>query len=258
MKLPLIAAATLGLLSVPLPANAQLFGNLDNSTVLGGAAGGSLGAIAGSRIAGSGNRTEGAIIGGVAGGLLGSAYGNSQSTNPSNPYAGRFNPGFNQRNLVGTGIGAGVGGVVGSRIAGSGNRTQGALIGAAVGGAAGYGIANHTAPRAYHYGSGVHAPVRGYGYSAGAQSGPTSAHGQPAYIQTYESKPAYASPYRAPNSLTVTHSHPHTHPAPRAAIAAPYPPKPAKRVKQPLPERPGLYCFHGRPGIYTAQGKRVG
>ena len=138
------AAALILALAGSTTANAQLFGGLDNNTILAGGAGAGLGALAGSRIAPRGNRTEGAAIGALVGGLGGAAYGNSQSRFAGNPYAGQFNPGFNGRNLVGTGAGAVIGGAIGSNIAGSGNRQEGTAIGAVLGGAAGYALANRS------------------------------------------------------------------------------------------------------------------
>lgn len=125
-----------------ITANAQLFGGLDNNTILGGGAGAGLGALVGSGIAPRGNRTEGAAIGALVGGLGGAAYGNQQSQFAGNPFAGQFNPGFNGRNLLGTGTGAVIGGAIGSNIAGSGQRQEGTAIGAVLGGAAGYALAN--------------------------------------------------------------------------------------------------------------------
>lgn len=143
-------AALLALALMPAPAQAQLIGNLDNSTLLGGAVGAGLGGVIGSNIAPDGQGDEYTAIGAVAGGLAGAAYGNSRSTYAGNPYAGQFNPGFNSRNLVGTAIGAGVGGAIGSNLAGSGQRQEGTAIGAVLGGAAGYSLATRTArPRYY-------------------------------------------------------------------------------------------------------------
>ena len=175
MKLLLGSAAALALITVPATANAQLFGNLDNNTVLGGTAGAGLGAVLGSQIAPSGNRTEGAAIGALAGGLLGASYGNSRSNYYGNPYAGQFNPGFNGNNLLGAGVGAGLGGVIGSNLAGSGNRQEGTAIGAALGGLAGYAVANRrqnarfgTPAYGSGYGGGYGAPAYGGGYGAPA------------------------------------------------------------------------------------------
>lgn len=123
-------------------ASAQLFGGFDNNTILAGGAGAGLGALVGSEIAPRGNRTEGAAIGALVGGLGGAAYGNSQSQFAGNPYAGQFNPGFNGRNLLGTGAGAVIGGAIGSNIAGRGQRQEGTAIGAVLGGAAGYALSN--------------------------------------------------------------------------------------------------------------------
>ena len=136
-----VAALTLTL-ALSTTANAQLFGGLDNNTVFAGGAGAGLGAVIGRQIAPRGNRTEGAAIGALVGGLGGAAYGNQKSRYGGNPYAGQFNPGFNGRNLIGTGAGAAFGGVIGSNIAGRGRRQEGTAIGAVLGGAAGYALAN--------------------------------------------------------------------------------------------------------------------
>ncbi|MEP6342804.1 MAG: glycine zipper domain-containing protein [Maricaulaceae bacterium] len=136
-----VAALTLTL-ALSTTANAQLFGGFDNNTVLAGGAGAGLGAVIGRQIAPRGNRTEGAAIGALVGGLGGAAYGNQKSRYGGNPYAGQFNPGFNGRNLIGTGAGAALGGVIGSNIAGRGQRQEGTAIGAVLGGAAGYALAN--------------------------------------------------------------------------------------------------------------------
>lgn len=149
MKILTLGAATLALLALPLTANAQLFGGFDNNTLLGGAVGAGLGGAIGSNLAGAGVRNEGTAIGAALGGLAGAAYGNSRSNFGGNPYAGTFNPGFNGGNLVGTGIGAGLGGVIGSNLAGSGQRQEGTAIGAVLGGLAGYGIANARANQGY-------------------------------------------------------------------------------------------------------------
>ena len=159
-------AAALALLAFPVSAQAQLFGNLDNSTLLGGTAGAGLGAVLGSQIAPSGNRTEGAAIGALAGGLLGASYGNSRSTYYGNPYAGQFNPGFNGRNLLGAGIGAGIGGALGSNLAGSGQRQEGTAIGAVLGGLAGYSLANRGQGSRYD-GPAYGGPAYGGGYVGG-------------------------------------------------------------------------------------------
>lgn len=223
MKLFLLGAMTLAGFGAPMTANAQLFGSVDNNTLLYGGAGAGLGAFAGSQIAPSGNRTEGAAIGAVAGGLLGAAYGNSRSTYYGNPYAGQFNPGFNQRNLIGTGIGAGLGGVIGSNIAGSGQRQEGTAIGAALGGLAGYTIANRTAPRPMRYGSTPHYPSYGpayvqsyaptyaqqeYGYGYPHQPrvtyAPAQPHYQPQYQSHYQTQAYYPSAYQGQAAPTPT------------------------------------------------------
>lgn len=142
MKFLFSTAAIAALICVPATASAQLFGGLDNNTVLGGTVGSGLGAVIGSQIAPSGNRTEGSAIGAVVGGLAGASFGNSRSNFAGNPFAGQFNPGFNGQNLAGSAIGAGLGGVIGSNLAGSGQRQEGTAIGAVLGGLAGYSIAN--------------------------------------------------------------------------------------------------------------------
>jgi len=203
MKLFLLGAVTLAGFGAPMAANAQLFGSVDNNTLLYGGAGAGLGAFAGSQIAPSGNRTEGAAIGAVTGGLLGAAYGNSQSTYYGNPYAGQFNPGFNQRNLIGTGIGAGLGGVIGSNIAGSGQRQEGTAIGAALGGLAGYTIANRTAQRPMRYGSmpqyssygPSYGPSYGHPHQPRVTYAPAQPHYQPYYQSHYTTQAYYPSVY---------------------------------------------------------------
>lgn len=127
---------------VSTTANAQLFGGLDNNTLLGGLTGAGAGAGLGAIIAPSGNNVEGAAIGALVGGLGGAAFGNQQSQFAGNPFAGQFNPGFNGRTLIGTGAGAALGGALGSNLAGSGNRQEGTAIGAVLGGAAGFALAN--------------------------------------------------------------------------------------------------------------------
>ncbi len=145
MKYLTLTAAATALLFAPATANAQFFGSgLDNSSVLGGLGGAGIGGALGSRIAGSGNRTEGAAIGAVLGGLAGTSYGNSQSSYYGNPYAGSFNPGFSGNSLLGTTAGAGIGGVIGSNLAGRGQRQEGTAIGAVVGGLAGYALTNRS------------------------------------------------------------------------------------------------------------------
>lgn len=134
-----VIALTLG---TSTAANAQLFGGFDNNTILAGGAGAGLGALIGSEIAPRGNNTEGAAIGALIGGLAGASYGNQQSNFAGNPYAGQFNPGFNGRNLLGTGAGAVLGGAIGSNLAGSGVREEGTAIGAVLGGVAGYALSN--------------------------------------------------------------------------------------------------------------------
>lgn len=203
MKLIFGSVATLALLSIPMAAQAQLFGNFDNNTLLGGAAGAGFGAVLGSQLAPSGNRTEGAAIGAVAGGLLGAAYGNSQSSYYGNPYAGQFNPGFNQRNLIGAGIGAGLGGVIGSNVAGTNQQQEGTAIGAVIGGLAGYTLANR-AGRSQRYGAApAYTNYGGYGYGP-AYHQPS----YPAYQPQYHYQPQFVprvvyTPAPAPYSVAA-------------------------------------------------------
>ena len=152
-----ILAFALGLSTT---SHAQLFGGLDNNTLLGGATGAGLGAVIGSNIAPSGNRTEGSAIGALVGGLAGASFGNQRSTYYGNPYAGQFNPGFNGGNLFGTLAGAGIGGAIGSNLAGSGVRQEGTTIGATLGGLAGYALAN----RGRGQSSRQHVPAYGQAY----------------------------------------------------------------------------------------------
>ncbi len=144
MKILSITVAAAALLLAPTTANAQLFGGLDNSTVLGGLAGAGLGGAIGSNLAGSGNRDEGTAIGAALGGLAGASFGNRNSNYYGNPYAGSFNPGFSGRSLLGTAVGAGLGGAIGSNLAGSGVRQEGTAIGAVLGGLAGNALSKRT------------------------------------------------------------------------------------------------------------------
>jgi len=169
MKILMTTVAIATMAFVPTTAQAQLFGGLDNGTLLGGTVGAGLGGAIGSNLAGSGQRDEGTAIGAVVGGLAGASFANSRSNFGGNPFAGQFNPGFNGRNLVGTGIGAGLGGVIGSNLAGSGVRQEGTAIGALLGGAAGYALSNRGSSR---YGGG--APQGGFapgGYVGGPIGG---------------------------------------------------------------------------------------
>lgn len=169
MKILMTTVAVAAMAFVPATAQAQLFGGLDNGTLLGGTVGAGLGGAIGSNLAGSGQRDEGTAIGAVVGGLAGAAYANSRSNYYGNPYAGQFNPGFNTRNLVGTGIGAGLGGVIGSNLAGSGQRQEGTAIGAVLGGVAGYALSNRGSSRYGNYGSqgGYLSGPAGNGYVGG-------------------------------------------------------------------------------------------
>ena len=169
MKRLLSTAAIAVAAFFPVSASAQFIGNLDNTTVLGGLGGAGLGGVIGSQIAPSGNRTEGAAIGAVVGGLAGTSFGNSRSNFAGNPFAGQFNPGFNGRNLAGTAVGAGLGGVIGSNIAGSGQRQEGTAIGAVIGGLAGYSLANGRSNSRY---GGSPVPVNTGGFRGPIASGP--------------------------------------------------------------------------------------
>ena len=172
MKILMTTVAIAAMAFVPATAQAQLFGGLDNGTLLGGTVGAGLGGAIGSNLAGSGQRDEGTAIGAVVGGLAGAAYANSRSNYYGNPYAGQFNPGFNGRNLVGTGIGASLGGVIGSNLAGSGQRQEGTALGAVLGGAAGYALSNRrTSPYGSYglQGGYVSRPV-GNGYVGGGHA----------------------------------------------------------------------------------------
>ena len=180
MKLLMTTAAIAAMAFVPTAAQAQLFGGLDNGTLLGGAVGAGLGGAIGSNLAGSGQRDEGTAIGAVIGGLAGASYANSRSNYYGNPYAGQFNPGFNGRNLVGTGIGAGLGGVIGSNLAGSGQRQEGTAIGAVLGGVAGYALSNRGSSRYGNYGpQGGYSsgPMLGGGYVDGGYGPNGHVHG---------------------------------------------------------------------------------
>lgn len=166
----LTLTVALAALTIAPAAQAQLFGGLDNNTVLAGAVGAGIGGAIGSNLAPNGQGDEYTAIGGVLGGLAGASYGNSRSHYAGNPYAGRFNPGFNGRNLVGTGVGVALGGAIGSNLAGRGVRQEGTAIGALVGGAAGYALANRGASRyGGNYGGVVPA---GPGFGGPGFSGP--------------------------------------------------------------------------------------
>lgn len=182
MKLLTVTVATAALMTLPMSAQAQLFGGLDNSTLLGGAVGAGLGGAIGSNLAGAGVRDEGTAIGAVLGGLAGASFGNRNSRYGGNPYAGSFNPGFSGNNLLGAGIGAGLGGAIGSNLAGSGNRQEGTAIGAVLGGLAGYGIAN---ARSNRYGNQGFANQgfagQGFAGQGFAGQGFAPAYGGPAY-----------------------------------------------------------------------------
>ena len=147
MKFLMTTVAVAAMAFVPATAQAQLFGGLDNGTLLGGTVGAGIGGAIGSNLAGAGVRDEGTAIGAALGGLAGAAYANRQSNFYGNPYAGQFNPGFNGGNLLGAGIGAGIGGAIGSNLAGSGVRQEGTAIGALLGGAAGYALSNRGSSR---------------------------------------------------------------------------------------------------------------
>ena len=147
MKILMTTVAVAAMAFAPQEAQAQLFGGLDNGTLLGGTIGAGLGGAIGSNLAGSGQRDEGTAIGAALGGLAGAAYANRQSNFYGNPFAGQFNPGFNGRNLAGAGIGAGLGGIIGSNLAGSGVRQEGTALGAVLGGAAGFALANRGSSR---------------------------------------------------------------------------------------------------------------
>lgn len=83
------AVAALGALAfTPSLAHAQFYGQSGPSDQFtGGLVGGTLGSVVGRSIAGSGNRTEGAIIGGIVGGIAGTAVGNSRSNRGYRSYS---------------------------------------------------------------------------------------------------------------------------------------------------------------------------
>ncbi len=223
MKMKLFASVVFATgLMVSTNASAQIFGGLDNNSLIGA----TLGGVLGSQLAGSGARTEGSAIGAVLGGLAGSAL----SSNRSNYYGGyvpAYGRGFGgygsswgNDGLVGAGIGATLGGVLGSQLAGTGARTEGSAIGAVLGGLAGYGIANKGFGRSSRYGSS--APVS-YGTFGGyPASAPMPVMGQamgapiigsgvqyiqgPAYVSSYSnySVPQTSYTYSAP-APTVQH-----------------------------------------------------
>lgn len=190
MKFLMTTVAVAAMAFVPQAAQAQLFGGLDNGTLLGGTVGAGLGGAIGSNLAGSGQRQEGTAIGAVVGGLAGAAYANSRSNYYGNPYAGQFNPGFNGRNLVGTGIGAGLGGVIGSNLAGSGVRQEGTALGAVLGGAAGYALSNRGSSRYGSYGPQGGFNGGGYAPSGPVYRGPAFGPAGPGFVGA----PAYGAP----------------------------------------------------------------
>lgn len=198
MKILMTTVAVAAMAFVPATAQAQLFGGLDNGTLLGGTVGAGLGGAIGSNLAGSGQRDEGTAIGAVVGGLAGAAYANSRSNYYGNPYAGQFNPGFNTRNLVGAGIGAGLGGVIGSNLAGPGQRQEGTAIGAVLGGVAGYALSNRGSSRYGNYGQqgGYLSGPAGNGYvGGGLPYGGYSYGGQEFSIRSaFISSPAFGAP----------------------------------------------------------------
>ena len=74
MKFLMTSAAIAAMAFMPVTAQAQLFGGLDNSTLLSGGLGAGIGAGVGRAIAPSGNNTEGAAIGALVGGLAAVSY----------------------------------------------------------------------------------------------------------------------------------------------------------------------------------------
>jgi len=94
MKVLLTTAAIAAMALIPATASAQ-FGGLNTNSLFGGTAGAGIGGVIGSQIAGSGNRTEGAVIGAVVGGLAGSTLANAQNNQFNN--GGFNNSGFNGR-----------------------------------------------------------------------------------------------------------------------------------------------------------------
>ena len=98
MKFLLSTATIAAMALIPATASAQ-FSGFNSNTVFGGAAGAGVGGVIGSQIAGSGNRTEGAVIGAVLGGLGGSALANGRSNS-------RYGSGPVNRSGFGGGFGA--------------------------------------------------------------------------------------------------------------------------------------------------------
>lgn len=202
-----------------VPAQAQLFGGLDNNTILGGGAGAGLGALIGREIAPRGNNTEGAAIGALVGGLAGASFGNQQSQFAGNPFAGQFNPGFNGRSLVGTGAGAVLGGAIGSNLAGSGVREEGTAIGALIGGAAGYALSNRGQAQQF----------AGQPQFIGQQFQGQQFQGQPQFVGqpvsapiVYGAQPSYAvQTYTAPTQQVIYSQPQFTAPQTSTVYAAP-------------------------------------
>jgi len=194
MKILMTTVAVAAMAFVPATAQAQLFGGLDNGTLLGGTVGAGLGGAIGSNLAGAGVRDEGTAIGAALGGLAGAAYANRQSNFGGNPFAGQFNPGFNGGNLLGAGVGAGLGGVIGSNLAGSGVRQEGTALGAVLGGVAGYALSNGGASR---YGGGVSqggfGPA-GPGFVGGPGFAGGPAFGAPGFPAPGFNGPAFGAP----------------------------------------------------------------
>ena len=230
----LISAAALT--AMPATANAQLFGGFDNNTLLGSTIGAGLGGAIGSNLAGSGVRDEGTAIGAVLGGLAGAAYGNSRSQFAGNPYAGSFNPGFNGRSLIGSGIGATLGGAIGSNLAGSGNRQEGTAIGAVLGGLAGYGLSNARSNQRYGQAWGGQ-NYGGQGYTGGyapASYGPQ--FGAPQFAAP-QFAPQFSGPQFVPSGQYVTSDYIPNVSYPAPVMQAPTLPAPAPIVRAPQPQQ---------------------
>jgi len=96
---PITTAAIAAMTLIPATASAQ-FGGVNTNSLFGGTVGAGLGGVVGSQIAGSGNRTEGAVIGAVVGGLAGSTFANSQSNQFNNGFNGRSNARYSSGGFV--------------------------------------------------------------------------------------------------------------------------------------------------------------
>ena len=170
MKVLLTTAAVAAMALIPAAASAQ-FATHNTNTVFGGTVGAGLGGIVGSRVAGSGNRTEGAIIGAAVGGLAGSALANGRSASRYGSTASGFGAPVGGGFVPAGGFGAPVGGGFVSS-GGFGAPAGGFVSGPGVVGApAGFGGAPGFGAPAFG------APVGGFGAPAPLRPGVNLANG---------------------------------------------------------------------------------